>query len=168
MLALVVRIALESVLEGTASYLFFVPAVLIASAFGGWGPGAFATILGLLLGLFLVADYRALVSADIVNAFVFALVGGGASWRGDLLRRSRLAAAASADEAFARAAHMKSILDTIPDAMIVIDDRGTMQSFSAAAERLFGHSAAEVLGKNVKMLMPAPYREVTTATCNAT
>ena len=100
-----------------------------------------------------------LVSADIVNAFVFALVGGGASWRGDLLRRSRLAAAASADEAFARAAHMKSILDTIPDAMIVIDERGTMQSFSAAAERLFGYSAAEVLGKNVKMLMPAPYRE---------
>ena len=158
-LALVVRIALASVLEGTASYLFFVPAVLIASAFGGWGPGAFATILGLLLGLFLVADYRALVSADIVNAFVFALVGGGASWRGDLLRRSRLAAAASADEAFARAAHMKSILDTIPDAMIVIDERGTMQSFSAAAERLFGYSAAEVLGENVKMLMPAPYRE---------
>ena len=158
-LALVVRIALASVLEGSASYLFFVPAVLIASAFGGWGPGAFATILGLLLGLFLVADYRALVSADIVNAFVFVLVGGGASWRGDLLRRSRLAAAASADEAFARAAHMKSILDTIPDAMIVIDERGTMQSFSAAAERLFGYSAAEVLGKNVKMLMPAPYRE---------
>ena len=54
---------------------------------------------------------------------------------------------------------MKSILDTIPDAMIVIDERGTMQSFSAAAERLFGYSAAEVLGKNVKMLMPAPYRE---------
>ncbi|MGB7097752.1 MAG: PAS domain S-box protein [Xanthobacteraceae bacterium] len=158
-LALVVRIALASVLEGTATYLFFVPAVLIASAFGGWGPGAFATILGLLLGLFLVADHRTLVSADIVNAFVFALVGGGASWRGDLLRRSRLAAAASAEQAFAREAHVKSILDTIPDAMIVIDDRGTMQSFSAAAERLFGYSAEEVLGRNVKMLMPAPYRE---------
>ncbi len=54
---------------------------------------------------------------------------------------------------------MKLILDTIPDAMIVIDERGVMQSFSAAAERLFGYSAAEVLGKNVKMLMPTPYRE---------
>ena len=43
--------------------------------------------------------------------------------------------------------------------MIVIDERGIMQSLSAAAERLFGYSAAEVLGKNVKLLMPAPYRE---------
>jgi PAS domain S-box-containing protein len=38
----------------------------------------------------------------------------------------------------AREAHLKSILDTVPDAMIVIDDRGIMQSFSSAAERLFG------------------------------
>ncbi len=158
-IALIVRVALASVLGGEASYLFFFPAVLIASAFGGWGPGVFATILGLLLGLFFVADYRTLASADIVNAFVFALVGVGASWRGDLFRRSRLAAAASAEDAFAREAHVKSILDTIPDAMIVIDERGTIQSFSAAAERLFGYSAAEMLGTNVKILMPSPYRE---------
>ena len=157
--ALIARVALASVLTGEASYLFFFPAILIASAFGGWGPGVFATILGLLLGLFFVTDYRALTSADIVNAAIFALVGVGASWRGELLRRSRAAAAASAEDAFAREAHVKSILDTIPDAMIVIDRRGSMQSFSAAAERLFGYSASEVLGKDVKMLMPSPYRE---------
>jgi PAS domain S-box-containing protein len=43
--------------------------------------------------------------------------------------------------------------------MIVIDERGVMHSFSSAAERLFGYLASEVLGKNVKMLMPSPYRE---------
>ena len=69
------------------------------------------------------------------------------------------AAAANADEAEARAAHLQSILDSIPDAMIVIDERGIMQSFSAAAERLFGYAGAEALGKNVKMLMPSPYRQ---------
>jgi two-component system sensor kinase FixL len=56
-------------------------------------------------------------------------------------------------------AHLKSILETIPDAMIVIDERGVMQSFSAAAQRLFGYSPDEVVGHNVKKLMPSPYRE---------
>ncbi|MGD0421153.1 MAG: PAS domain S-box protein [Xanthobacteraceae bacterium] len=156
--ALAVRVALTSVLVGEASYLFFFPAVLIASALGGWGPGVLATILGLLLGLFFVADFRVVAAGDVVNAIAFAFVGVGASWRGELLRRSRLAGAASAEDAFAREAHVKSILDTVPDAMIVIDERGIVQSLSAAAERLFGYAAAEVLGKNVKMLMPSPYR----------
>jgi two-component system, LuxR family, sensor kinase FixL len=59
----------------------------------------------------------------------------------------------------AREAHLKSILETVPDAMIVINERGIVQSFSVAAERLFGYSPNEVIGKNIKMLMPSPYRE---------
>jgi two-component system, LuxR family, sensor kinase FixL len=43
--------------------------------------------------------------------------------------------------------------------MIVIDEHGVMQSFSAAAERQFGWTAAEVIGRNVSMLMPNPYRD---------
>jgi two-component system sensor kinase FixL len=54
---------------------------------------------------------------------------------------------------------LRSILETIPDALIVIDDRGTIQSFSAAAEQLFGFDSAEVCGRNVKMLMPSPHQE---------
>ncbi len=62
-------------------------------------------------------------------------------------------------ELSSREAHLKSILDTIPDAMIVINERGIIQSFSSAAERLFGYEAAEVIGQNIKILMPSPYRE---------
>ena len=58
-----------------------------------------------------------------------------------------------------REAHLQSILDTVPDAMIVIDPQGVMQSFSSAAERLFGYAASEAIGRNVSMLMPTSYRE---------
>jgi len=56
----------------------------------------------------------------------------------------------------ARERHLRSILETVPDAMIVIDEQGFMQSFSVAAERLFGYGAAEAIGQNVSMLMPEP------------
>jgi two-component system sensor kinase FixL len=58
-----------------------------------------------------------------------------------------------------REARLRSILETAPDAIIVIDDHGIMESFSPAAERLFGFSAEEAIGKNVSILMPSPYRE---------
>ncbi len=158
-LALAVKLALISVLRGEASYLFFLPAILIASAFSGWGPGLLATVLGLILGLYFIVDVRSPTIPDAINAVTFTLVGIAVSWRGELLRRSRVAAASNAQETEAREAHLKSILDSIPDATIVIDERGLIQSFSSAAERLFGYAAADVLGKNVKMLMPSPYRE---------
>ncbi len=51
------------------------------------------------------------------------------------------------------------MLDTVPDAMIVIDSKAIIHSFSAAAERLFGYTEQEAIGKNVSSLMPGPYRE---------
>ncbi|MCJ2102869.1 MULTISPECIES: PAS domain-containing sensor histidine kinase [Methylobacterium] len=56
----------------------------------------------------------------------------------------------------AREAHLRSILDTVPEAMVVIDEAGLIHSFSAAAERLFGYAASEAVGQNVRILMPEP------------
>jgi PAS domain S-box-containing protein len=58
-----------------------------------------------------------------------------------------------------REARLRSILDTAPDAIITIDQRGIVQSFSNAAERLFGYAAGEVIGHNVNMLMSSPHHE---------
>ncbi|MGY4327218.1 two-component system sensor kinase FixL [Bradyrhizobium sp. LB7.2] len=57
-----------------------------------------------------------------------------------------------------RETHLQSILQTIPDAMIVIDGHGIIQLFSTAAERLFGWLEHEAIGQNVRILMPEPDR----------
>jgi len=58
-----------------------------------------------------------------------------------------------------REEHLKSILATVPDAMVVIDEKGIILSFSHAAERLFGYTENQVTGRNVSLLMPSPDRE---------
>jgi len=56
-------------------------------------------------------------------------------------------------------ARIRSIMRTVPDAMIIIDGQGRIELMSATAERLFGYSLDEVAGMNVKLLMPFPHRD---------
>jgi two-component system sensor kinase FixL len=57
-------------------------------------------------------------------------------------------------------ARLRSILETVPDAMIIIDERGRIESLSTTAEKLFGYPMAEAAGRNVKVLMPEPNRSL--------
>ena len=52
---------------------------------------------------------------------------------------------------------MRSVVNHVVDGIITIDERGNVESFNPAAQKLFGYERAEVMGKNVKMLMPEPY-----------
>jgi two-component system, LuxR family, sensor kinase FixL len=158
-LAFAARALLNPVLADQIPFLFFVPAVLAASALGGLGPGLLATGLSLVLSTFFMADVSRFSPADLVGAAVFFTIGLGMAFWGEQLIRTRKRETATTQDLLSREAHVKSILETVPDAMIVIDIRGIVQSFSTAAERLFGYVADEVLGRNVKMLMPSPYRE---------
>lgn len=55
------------------------------------------------------------------------------------------------------AARMRALVDTAVDGIITIDQRGVIQSFNRSAERIFGWTQGEVMGRNISMLMPAPY-----------
>ncbi|MDH4229560.1 MAG: sigma 54-interacting transcriptional regulator [Nitrospirota bacterium] len=52
---------------------------------------------------------------------------------------------------------LRAVVDTIHDGVVALDEFGTVERLNPAAERIFGYSAAEVVGQNVRMLMPEPY-----------
>jgi len=54
---------------------------------------------------------------------------------------------------------VRSILNTAVDAIITVNERGIIETFNRAAEQIFGYSESEVIGVNVSVLMPSPYRE---------
>lgn len=59
----------------------------------------------------------------------------------------------------ASAEQFRSVLATVPNGMVVIDESGAIRSFSATAQRMFGYPEAAVLGRNISLLMPSPDRE---------
>ena len=72
----------------------------------------------------------------------------------DISERKRMDAEVSKGRA-----KLRAILDTAVDAIISIDGRGIIQTINPATERMFGYTSAELIGQNVKMLMPSPYHE---------
>src|SRR5256884_9210277 len=54
---------------------------------------------------------------------------------------------------------LRAILETAVEGIITIDEGGVIESLNPAAEKIFGYQAQEVVGKNVKVLMPTPYRD---------
>jgi two-component system sensor kinase FixL len=148
------RLLVKADIWGGMPFLLLTPSVLLAGALGGIGPGLCATGLGLLLGAVLID-----VSVTAVwQGLVFLAIGLGAALFGEILRRSRFLNQARLAELETREARLESLIDTAPDAVILIDSQGVIQSFSKSAARLFGYSAEEAVGRNVSLLMPAPYR----------
>jgi two-component system sensor kinase FixL len=132
--------------------------IVYAAALAG---GLTAALVSTAVGVAAIAGLVSLAGAPVpwLDAGVFMVLGLAAGLFAEHLTTISRRASDANRELRLREAHLESILATVPDAMVVIDDEGLIRSFSQAAERLFGYAAAEVYGHNVSMLMPSPYRE---------
>lgn len=135
----------------------YVPAILISSIVGGLWPGLLSVAVSLGTSV-LIGGLKDVPEVGAVNYGLFAIVGVIIAWLGETLQYSYQAMADTQRQLVAREAHLSSILDTVPDATVVIEPDGTIVSFNAAAVRQFGYREDEVIARNVRMLMPEPYR----------
>jgi len=168
---LIVRLGAEPALAGRPAYAIFALGVVITAAMAGLGPAVLASGLSVLFVLLITPEHR-FDNQDAAEVLLFLLTCAGILWLGRVVNAARKTSADAfaklesnaaelerkAAELSEREAHLESILATVPDAMIVIDDVGAVVSFSRTAERLFGYAESEIVGQNVKLLMPSPYR----------
>jgi PAS domain S-box-containing protein len=118
--------------------------------------GSFFSILGYVMS----PESPAYGSDEtIVNRIVAVLVIWWASALAIAHNRYRSALEQSETRLHVNEARIRSILETVPDALVTIDEFGSIETFSASAELLFGYSSQEVIGQNVNILMTSPHRE---------
>ena len=149
-LAFAIRLALEGLLSDNAPFIIFIPPILLVAAVGGLKPTLLALVLSSLAAASIIghAGMSALVPLSI---FAIGVVG-------EMLQSVRRVIRTAEATLASREAHLRSILDTVLDATVVSTRDGTIVSFNAAAVRQFGYSEDEVVGQNLRILMPEPYR----------
>lgn len=159
--AFAIRYSLSPLFGANAPYLQFFPAVLLASWYGGFAAGITATLASAAsISWFLPPDGMAIGSlADGISLAFFIAIGAAIATINGRLRVARDRARHDAALATSRAERLAAIINTSVDGIIVIDRSGIVEAFNPGAERLFGYSAADVIGQNVSVLMPSPFRE---------
>ncbi|MEP2722572.1 PAS domain S-box protein [Roseibium sp.] len=156
--AVAFRLLFADELGQRATFIFFVPGVVVASALSGFRAGGLAAVAGAAAGLWCDSLNGPVESGSFIAAAAFVLIGIAVAIGGQWFQRARIETESAAAALARRESHLQSILDTVPDAMVVIDEGGLIHDFSLAAERMFGWQADEVAGRNVSVLMPDPYR----------
>lgn len=124
----------------------------------GWGKGQMAwhwhkpLIMFIIMAVGLGLSFAAYEASD---SWAWAGIGLGVT--ASLLTVFGLAFRESMRAERQAAERFRAVIDNAHDAIIAIDSHGSIEMFNQAAERIFGYRPAEVLGRNVNMLMPAPY-----------
>jgi two-component system, LuxR family, sensor kinase FixL len=154
---LVLRLGLFSILEDSAAFFAFLAGILIPAIICGLGPGMFAGVLALTAEAWLIGFPANL--PEMIHMAACALVGLTFAVLGEAIRFADNATDQTKAVLDEREAYIRSIFDTIIDAAVIINKGGNIISFNKAAVRQFGYLESEMIGENVRILMPEPYRK---------
>ena len=150
--AAALRIPLEPLLRGAAPYaLYYVP-VFASARYGTTGSTVFAILASLVLSVTVSESFdESRRSVPLVAAaLLFLAVSGGVSALLRALRRDR---EQRVDDLHSKS-RLAAIIESSDDAIVSKNLDGMIQSWNRGAERLFGHSAGEVLGKSITLIIP--------------
>jgi two-component system sensor kinase FixL len=151
--ALAAGLVLRPIL-GHSVYLLGAPVLVASAVFGGWRAVLTASLLMSVGGFAVDAVGGLPLLARVLRAGVFLLTGGAAAMGLRIWAAERRAAADWIDDHAQREAVLQASLAIVADALVVIDEGGAIQSFSEAAEQLFGWTAREAVGRPFSELMP--------------
>lgn len=154
--AIVFRLAVNGIIEFRTVFLLMIPSVLAATLAGFW-PCAIATCFIAAVSFYHLL-HNGLTVVDVINTGIFLVLGFGIAWGGSRLRKAQTAIAGAMRDVAAREVYLRSILDTVPDALVVIGEDGTIRSFSVSAERLFRCQAGEAKGSAITTLLPGLHK----------
>jgi len=163
--AVVVRVALRPWLGSEAPYIQFYPAIMLASWYGGWGPGILATALSATAAIAWLLGPLSLRPSDMANliscvffVIIGVLIAGlNESFLADERRHREIADRLRArylDLAELATSRLAAIVESSEDAVIGKDLERRITSWNRGAERLFGYSSAEAIGRPITTILP--------------
>ena len=154
-----VRLWLAPWIGSDPPFSLFLLAVAIAAGAGGLGPGLVATGLGAVAGTLFVGpvmQFRAGAIDDQLRLVAFIGAGALISWLYGRVYMTRQAANADREQLKVTLARKAGVLATALDAIITVDEAGSVVEFNPAAERIFGYQQADVLGREMAALIVPP------------
>jgi PAS domain S-box-containing protein len=156
LLATLIAAVLSSLFSATdRPYYFFVAAIALSTWYGGWKPGSLSGVLSAVLAIFVVFHYRASTGEPLNIAAYLGFVATSALV-------FALSASLQRTVSELKTSHLLfgGVVQISEDAIMTIDEKQNVTLFNSGAEKIFGYSAADVLGKSINMLLPENFRKM--------
>jgi PAS domain S-box-containing protein len=147
-LAILVRGIIGSY-AGVQVFTTFYPAIIVAALVGGLWPGIFATLLSTIAAWYLVIPHFFIRPGvhEFVEFLLFAFISG-------VDVTIAVVVSALVERLVIQQRNIRLLLESAPNGLVLVDERGTIKLVNTSAEKLFGYSRTELVGRDVEALVP--------------